>query len=140
MKFRIGGSDGYYNHGYYTNGWSHFGHAIGNPLLTSPEYNRDGTLRFKNNRIKAVHGGLKGTFFPGFSYRILGTAAYGYGVMRKPFLKRIEGLFGLLECSYTYPKSGNWELGIQIAADKGSFYGNNIGFLLKIAKTGTIIK
>jgi hypothetical protein len=140
IKFRIGGGDSYYNHGYYRNGWSHFGHAIGNPLLTSPEYNRDGTLGFKNNRIKAVHGGLKGTFSPGFSYRILGTAAYGYGPTGKPFLKRLQGLFGLLECNYIYPKGASWEFGIQIAADKGSFYGDNIGCMLKISKRGIIIK
>lgn len=140
LKVRIGGGESYYNHGYYTSGWSHFGHAIGNPLFTSPEYNRDGRLGFKNNRIKALHGGLKGSFFSGFSYRILGTATYGYGTMSKPFLKRLSGLSGLLECNYICPKNNGWEFGIQLAVDKGSIYENNIGCMLRIAKKGMIIK
>jgi hypothetical protein len=139
-KVRIGGADNYYNHGYYTSGWSHFGHAIGSPLLTSPEYNRDGMLGFKDNRIKALHGGLKGSFSSGFLYRVLGTAKYGYGRIGMPFLKRLYALSGLVECSYICPKSKGWEFGIQFAVDKGSIYDNNIGCLFRIAKTGKVVK
>jgi len=140
MKARIGGGDSYYNHGIYPSGWSYFGRAIGNPLLTSPEYNRDGTVIFKNNRIQALHGGVQGHVSPDLSYRIIGTAIYGYGTMKNPFLSRKYGISGLFECNYSFPKEKSWEIGIQLAADKGSLYGNNIGGLLRIAKTGTIIK
>lgn len=140
MKARIGGGDNYYNHGIYSSGWSYFGHAIGNPLVTSPEYNQDGTLGFKDNRIKAWHGGFQGNILPELSYRILGTASYGYGTMGKPFLERKYGLSGLLECNYSFPNGKGWEVGIQLGADKGTLYENNIGGLLRIAKTGTIIK
>jgi hypothetical protein len=140
MKARIGGNDNYYNHGEYLSGWSYFGRAIGNPLLTSPIYNRDGSLEFMNNRIKAYHVGFNGNLSPNLSYRILGTIMYGYGTLSIPFLKREEGLSGLLEFNYCFPQGKGWEVGIQFAFDNGSYYVNNIGGLIRIAKTGSIIK
>jgi len=140
MKPRIGGGDNYYNHGEYTNGWSYFGRALGNPLLTSPEYNQGGALGFQNNRIKALHLGAQGNILPNLSYRILETGVYGYGTHVQPFLKRECALSSLFECNYILPKGNGWEVGIQFATDRGSLYGNNAGALLRIAKTGVIFK
>ena len=140
MKARIGGNDNYYNHSEYPGGWSYFGRAIGNPLLTSPEYNSDGSPGFKNNRIKAFHGGVNGNISQNFSYRIIGTVMSGYGTSGVPFLKRKEGLSVLIDLNYCFPQGKGWEVGIQIAADKGNLYGNNTGGLLRIAKSGTVIK
>ena len=140
MKPRIGGGDNYYNHDEYTGGWSYFGRAIGNPLLTSPEYNRNGSLRFNNNRIRALHCGAQGNILPDLSYRIIETWMYGYGTHGAPFLKRKYGLSSMLECNYALPYGKGWEVGVQLAADKGSLYGDNIGGLIKVAKTGIIIK
>ena len=140
MKARIGGNDNYYNHGEYPAGWSYFGRAIGNPLLTSPEYNDDGSPRFKNSRIKAFHGGVNGNLLKNFSYRITGTLMYGYGTNSVPFLKRENGVSGLIDLNYCLPQGKGWEVGIKFAIDRGSLYGNNTGALLRIAKRGTIIK
>jgi hypothetical protein len=140
MKPRIGGGDSYYNHGIYTNGWSHFGRTIGNPLITSPEYyNRDGTLGFKNNRIQAFHIGIKGNISSACSYRIIGTSMKGFGTQKRPFLKKMSGLSGLMECNYIFPKGKGWEAGIQLAIDRGTLYGNNFGGLLRVAKRGNVL-
>ena len=58
---QVSGRDDYYNHGIYPAGWSHWGMGMGNPLLISPIYNKDCTLRFKHNRVKAHHFGLSGS-------------------------------------------------------------------------------
>jgi hypothetical protein len=136
FKVRIGGADSYYNHGIYTSGWSYFGKAIGNPLITSPEYNTDHNLEFLDNRIKAFHVGIKGDLSSAFSYRILGTGRYGYGTQRSPFLQRKHNFSGLLECTYVYPKWNNWAFALQVAGDKGTTFGNNLGCSFKITKFG----
>lgn len=50
------GADNYYNNSQYA-GWEHWGQGIGNPLVTSPIYNKDGNLAFESNRVKGFHIG-----------------------------------------------------------------------------------
>jgi hypothetical protein len=138
--YRGGGGDNYYNHSYYTTGWSYFGRALGNPLLTSPEYNNDGSLGFKDTRLKAIHLGLNGNWAPEFSYRLLFTQMYGWGRMSAPFLERKSNISSLLECSYEPQKWSGWRIGVQLAFDKGKLYGDNFGCSVKISKSGSFHK
>lgn len=138
MNGRIGGNDNYYNNSVYSTGWSYFGRGIGNPLLTSPGYNSDGSLNFKNTRIKAWHIGLAGNFHPNLSYRILGTSIYSYGTMSTPFLSRNHAYAGLVECNYIRSDWKGWQIGVQIAGDNNMVLaGKNIGCSVKIAKVGS---
>ena len=137
---RGGGNDSYYNHGIYYSGWSYFGRGIGNALLTSPEYNDDQTLGFKNNRLKAIHLGLEGKISSGFSYRTLFTGMYGWGTMSIPFIKRQNNFSSLIECIYTPEKQSGWQIGLQVSFDKGDLYGDSFGCSLKISKAGVIGK
>jgi len=137
---RGGGSDNYYNHGIYYCGWSYFGRAIGNALLTSPEYNEGNQLNFRNNRVKSIHLGLSGKISDEFSYRMLCTEMYGWGTHLRPFLKRKDNLSSLIECIYNPKKLNGWQIGLQASFDKGDLYGNNYGGSLKISKTGFIGK
>jgi len=136
VKYRGGGSDNYYNHGIYIAGWSYFGRAIGNPLLTSPEYNDDGSILFKNIRVKSWHLGLNGDIASGLSYRLLFTQMHAWGRMSVPFLKRKNNFSSLIECTYRPSAWKGWSLGFQMASDYGDLYGNNWGCSLKIGKTG----
>ncbi|MDR1562007.1 MAG: capsule assembly Wzi family protein [Dysgonamonadaceae bacterium] len=138
-KYRGGGNDDYYNNGAYYQGWSYFGRSIGNPLLTSPEYNGDGDLKFKNNRIKSFHAGIKGNISQCLSYRVLLTSMSGWGRMSYPFLKRNDNFSFLTECLYTSSALRGWELGFQVASDNGDLYGNNFGCSFKISKHGLLI-
>lgn len=135
---RGGGNDDYYNNYLYITGWSYFGRTIGNALLTSPEYNDDHTLPFKNNRVKAVHLGLEGKISPEFSYRTLFTGMYGWGTPYMPFTKRENSFSSLIECTYKPEKLTGWQIGVQMAFDAGDLYGNNFGCSLKISKSGVI--
>ncbi|GHT27314.1 hypothetical protein FACS189432_03570 [Bacteroidia bacterium] len=135
---RGGGNDDYYNNYCYVNGWSYFGKSIGNPLLTSPEYNGDGTVHFKNNRLKSIHLGVEGKIAPALSYRTLFTGMYAWGTMNTPFLKKKNNFSALLECNYEPQKWKDWKMGFQLAFDKGSLYGDNFGCSLKVSKSGII--
>jgi hypothetical protein len=137
---RGGGSDEYYNNFCYIGGWSYFGRTIGNALLTSPEYNADHALDLKNNRVKAIHLGLKGKVTPEFSYRALFTGMRGWGTPNVPFLKRKDDFSSLLECIYTPEKQKGWQIGLQASFDKGDLYGDNFGCSIKISKTGAFGK
>jgi Cu2+-exporting ATPase len=136
-NYRGGGNDNYYNHFYYTCGWAYYGRALGNPLLTSPEYNNDGSLEFKNNRLKAVHLGMNGNLAPDLSYRLLLTQMQAWGRMNAPFSKKQNNLSSLLECSYEPAKWRGWKIGVQLAFDTGDLYGNNFGGTVKVSKAGT---
>ncbi|MDR1371939.1 MAG: capsule assembly Wzi family protein [Dysgonamonadaceae bacterium] len=131
-KYRGGGADDYYNN-YSYNGWSYFGRGIGNPLLTSPEYNQNGELKFKNTRVKSLHLGFKGKFSEEMTYRVLLTGMYGWGRMAVPFFERQDNVSVLVECNYSSEVWKGWIVGIQAATDNGSLYGNNYGCSLKIA-------
>ena len=137
---RGGGGDNYYNHYLYTSGWSYFGRGIGNALLTSPEYNDDRSLGFKNNRVKAIHLGLKGKITSEFYYRTLFTGTHNWGIPDYPFLKRKDNFSSLIECIYEPKKYEGWQIAIQGSFDKGDLYGDSFGCALKISKTGVVGK
>ena len=134
-RYRGGGNDDYYNHVYYTGGWSYYGRGLGNPLATSPEYNDDGSLHFKNNRLKAIHLGMNGDILSGLSYRLLFTHMYAWGLQDAPFLERKNNFSSLLECNYELSKHQGWKIGLQLAFDRGNLYGDNWGCSVKISKS-----
>jgi len=139
-KARGGGNDSYYNNGGYPNGWSYFGRAIGNPILTSPEYNADHSLGFEDNRVKAYHLGFDGNISDEVSYRTLFTEMSGWGTMTKPFLQKESDFSSLFECTYNPKKQKNWRFAVQVSFDIGDMYSDNFGCSVKISKSGIIGK
>lgn len=135
---RGGGNDDYYNHEIYFSGWSYYGRGLGNPLLTSPEYNTDGAIYFKNNRVKAIHLGIEGNIISELSYRTLFTGTQSWGRMSHPFLKRKDNFSALVECNYRPEKWDGWLVGLQLGLDNGSLYNDNFGVSVKLSKSGSV--
>ena len=133
MSEHIGGQDEYYNHGIYT-GWQHWGQAIGNPLYTAPLYNKDGILRFKNNRFVAWHLGISGEPAERWNYRLLATYQHGYGTYSKPFVKPHHNVSALLEVSYHLGRQ--WMVRGAYGMDMGGLLGHNYGARLTVSKVG----
>jgi len=133
-----GGNDNYYNNLEYTSGVSYFGRGIGSPLLTSPEYNENNTIGFKDNRVRAFHLGFQGYLSKQLQYRLLATSTEGWGTMLKPFLKKKENIALVAKINYCHPRLENWLFSGEVAADFGSMYGNNTGIYLSVKKTGII--
>ncbi len=139
LDVRGGGNDDYYNHSHYVTGWSYWGRSLGSPLITSPEYNEDGSVYFKNNRIKALHLGLSGQLNRLLDYRMLITGMHAWGRMTYPFLRKKKDFSFLAECTYTLPRAKGWKVGLQFSTDRGTLYDNTLGGGIKISKTGSIL-
>ncbi|MDR2147462.1 MAG: capsule assembly Wzi family protein [Tannerella sp.] len=136
-----GGSDNYYNNGReYPTGASYFNRATGNPLLTSPIYNENGELNFKNNRVKAFHIGISGYLSNQLAYRLLATHTDNRGTMGAPFLEKKKSDMLFSKFSYRHPRLENWLFSIELAADFGMMYGENHGISFSVSKFGVLMK
>lgn len=137
LKDQATGNDDYYNN-YYYSGWAHWGMTNGNPLLTSPVYNTDGTVRIQNNRVKAYHLGVSGAVSTSLSGRILATYSDGWGRHYNPFLEIKSATSLLLEINFAPSKAKGWTFTASGGHDSGSLYGNNTALSLKISKKGNL--
>jgi len=133
--FIFGGNDNYYTNIVYQNGWNYWYRTIGNPFITSPIYNTDGTIYTKNNRIKAHYIGFKGDIY-GYKYRVICSHAQNYGRYNQPSYSNNTAL--LVECTKHLDKAWGLDLSLSLAADIGNQFGNQFGALLTISKKGII--
>ena len=133
-----GGTDNYYNNGVYPNGWSFYGMAIGNPWLTSPKYNENGSLSFLNNKVKLYYmagmGCLKDVSYKAtFAYsENWGSPSILYDKCKRQFsyqLDMAKPLHSLKNTQVTFGVSG----------DRGGMYGNNFALLLGISYSGNFL-
>lgn len=135
---RGGGWDDYYNNGEYTTGTSYFGRSLGSPLILSPEYNENGDVKFKNNRLKCWHLGLAGDISKRFSYRLLFTTMQGWGQSFTPFLDIKSSVATMAEINYSPPQMKGWRFGGTLAFDTGNMIEKNAGFCFNIRKQGVL--
>lgn len=133
------GSDNYYRNGVYRGGWSNYMHTIGNPYLTSPLYNTDGTLYSLNTRVRVHRVGLRGDIY-GFGYRLLASYARNYGNSQYQVRPLSDNCALLLDVHRLVPQAWNLDFGIRLAADIGSQFGNTFGAQLTIRKDVSICK
>lgn len=131
------GADDYYNNACY-NGWAHYGMSAGTPLLKSPVYNKDGYLRFTDNRVKALHIGINGYFTTQWNYRILASYRKSWGTPFIPVSIPKNATSALLEITYTPQKWEGWSFCGAFSIDHGSLYGNNTAAAVSVRKTGFI--
>ena len=127
------GSDSYYRNGVYTGGWNNYLHTIGNPYLTSPLYNADGTLYTLNSRVRVHRLGVRGNIY-GFTYRLLASYARNYGNSQYQVHPLSRNMAVLLEVNRHVPEAWGLDFGIRLAADFGSQFGNTFGAQLTISK------
>lgn len=130
---KTGGADDYYNNTWYP-GWVHWGMGIGNPLIASPIYNKDGILSFKYNRVKAVHLGWSGYLCKEWTYRAKLSFNRTWGTPFKPIPEILENFSTFAEFKYIPQKLQGWCFTASAAFDIGGIYGDNLGFQLKIRK------
>lgn len=136
---QVSGIDNYYNHSYFS-GWHNWGQAIGNPLYTSPVYDRNGNLTFTSNRFKAHHFGVSGTPAPWLHYRLLYSYMAHLGTYAEPYLNtKYDNSFlveVVLKSPWTkYSSLKNWQATLTLGFDRGSQLGDNTGFQLSLQKT-----
>ena len=140
----VDGRDGMYNHSIYDS-YSHYGYAIGNPVLISPAYNDDNSARFRSNRVQMFHIGIDGGITNKIDYRFLATSTQHWGCYGAP-LKEVERVTSvMLECTYCHGGAYDWKFSISGAMDFDSgsggshLLGNNKGVMLTISKSWKVL-
>lgn len=136
---QISAMDNYYNHGIYT-GWQHWGMGIGNPLIMSPIYNKDGSIVFKSNRLKAHHFGISGQPTQDINYRVLVSYSRNWGTYSEPFQDVVKNTSTLFEVGYASHRIKGWNFTASFAFDRGKLMGDNTGGMITVRKTGLFTK
>jgi hypothetical protein len=133
------GNDNYYYNADYSQGPSHFGKTLGTPLFLSPEYNADGMISFKSNRIIAFHLGLEGYLYPTLQYRLLLTTGQSWGRYREPFTAVKKGFASQLELIYNPTQIKDLEAKLSLGYDNDEFFGGDtFGGGITLIKRGII--
>jgi len=135
---KMNGRDNYYNHLLYA-GWQNYGLAIGNPLLTSPLYNKafgqEGMLRFYNNRLRAWHLALAGDPNSEWHWRLLATLTRNWGTYERPLPDCQHQSYFLGETTYSPRWAQGWQTTLGLGLDHGDLIGNSFGAQLTIRKS-----
>jgi len=134
-----GGTDNYFNNGIYQNGWTYFSRTIGTPFMSSPIYNKDGKVEISNNRVEVHHIGIEGDI-SGYRYKFLSSFSKNYGSYKNPFPTMIPNTSLIVELNKQFKKLSNIEIGCSLGGDFGKLYGNSVGCLFSIRKTGELFK
>lgn len=132
---QVSGRDDYYNHYIYT-GWQHWGMGIGNPLIVSPIYNKDGMIYFRNNRVESHHIGFMGQPCDEINYRVLFSYTRSWGTYSHPLPEVEKNINGLLEVTYLPKWLSGASATISFGADRGAILGKSNGVMLTLRKTG----
>ena len=136
-EYQISAKDNYYNH-YLYGAWQYLGMGMGNPLITGPAYNKDHSITFRSNRVKAHHLGISGQPSSEWGYRMLISFARHWGTYENPLDKQRKQFSSLYEATYTPKWIQGWSTSVALGLDRGNYLGNSTGGMLTIRKTGVI--
>jgi len=128
----FGGADSYFSNGVYQSGWSYFSRTIGTPFIFN-KYN-DKYIQV-NNRVQVHHVGIEGDVL-GYQYKAMSAFSKNLGTYAEPI--KIENTSVMLEVKKIFPTLSNVELSWSVAADFGKLYGNTVGTMFSIRKTGDL--
>lgn len=131
------GSDDYYNNVSY-NGYQVYGQSIGSPFVKSPIYNTDGYMRYTDNKIRGFHVGVSGHVTDDISYRLLASYRKSWGTSLVPSLERTHSTSMLVEGRYDLKAVRGLAVKVQVAFDKGSLLGDNVGGLVTVSYDGVL--
>ena len=120
------GNDNYFNH-YIYNAWQYYGQGIGSPLLPGPAYNKDHSITFHSNRMKAHHFGLQGEPTEEWSWRLLASFARHWGTYNSPFDEVKDQFSGMAEVQFSPIKLKHWSFKAALGVDNGDYIGNSVG-------------
>jgi hypothetical protein len=136
-----GGSDGYFYNGSIPGGWSNHGMTIGNPWLTSPRYNQNGTLSTLNNLVRLYYFSGKGEY-NSLNYKLTLAYSENFGFESPGYRNYLsydncKRQFSFqLETSTRLNFIKNTSASFTIAGDHGTEYGNNLALIVGLSWKG----
>ena len=115
--------------------------AMGNPLLTSPAYNEDGSITFKSNRVRSNHLGLTGDPTEEWNWRVLASFTRHWGTYATPLDRQRKQFSSLWEVTYQPKRIEGWRFSVALGLDRGNYRpGNTAGGMITIRKTGLLLR
>jgi hypothetical protein len=130
-----GGGDSYFTNYIYYTGWNNYSRTLGTPFITSPLYNKNGEPYTLNNRVQVHHFGAEGSAH-GYNYRTFASFSRNYGTYSNPM--NVNNISTMLEVNKRFQKLSNIELSCSLGSDWGKLYGNSMGVLFSIRKSGQL--
>jgi len=130
-----GGADNYYTNGVYPNGWSFYGMTIGNPWLTSPKYNANGSVTVSNNKVRLYYFSGVGSFYD-VTYKATIACSKNWGSPGVVYATRKDQLSYQLETATPIHCVKNTNLTLGFSGDRGTMYGTNFALLLGLSISG----
>jgi len=129
-----GGADSYFSNGVYQSGWSFFSRTIGAPFIFN-KYNEKYIQ--VNNRVQVHHFAVEGNI-DGYRYKAMSSFSKNYGTYSSPISIKNTSL--VLEIKKHFPTLYNIEAACSVGADIGNLYGNSVGAMFSIRKTGDLFQ
>ncbi|MDD4969975.1 MAG: capsule assembly Wzi family protein [Paludibacter sp.] len=133
----FGGIDPYYLNGQAHKDWTYKGMTIGNPWITSPKYNPDGSTTILNNTVRLYYFSGKGTY-KSLDYRLTLAYSENFG------LANISNENNKRQLSYQFETSTplnflkNTNASIALSGDHGAMYGNNLSVMVGLSWKGAL--
>ncbi len=139
LPVQISGLDEYYNNHVY-GAWQHAGFVMGNPLILSPIYNKDGRLCSYYNRVNAHHLGLQGQPASWLGWRMLYTHLRTLGTYHNPTIDPKHANYLLAELTWKPRFLQGLSVTGSYGLNSGSLLGRSHGGMLTLAYSGLIKK
>jgi hypothetical protein len=130
-----GGGDSYYNNFVYVDGWSNYKMCMGQPWITSPKYNTDGSTFFENTGVHLYHFSGMGAI-GNCDYRLTCALSRNYGWQSFPKTDEQRQLSLQMEVGAPFPLWKKTRCSIGLSGDWGRPYGNNLAVLLGLSYSG----
>jgi hypothetical protein len=132
-----GGWDNYFRN----YGWTYQRMTIGNPWITSPKYNTDGSEYVENNLVRLYYFSGKGEF-KSLNYKLILAYSENFGIINDnrttPSYDNYKRQFSYqLETSTPVRFLKNTKVSFGISGDRGAMYGNNLALLFGVSYLGT---
>jgi len=131
----FGGDDRYFYNDQIPQGWSYRGMTIGNPWLTSPKYNQDGSTTVMNDRVRLFYFSGKGQW-KSLDYKLTTAYSENFGFGNPSFTNCKRQLSYQIETSTALKMIKNARVSLAISGDNGTMYGNNIAILAGFSYSG----
>ena len=130
-----GGGDSYYTNGDIPNGWTYRGMTIGNPWITSPKYNADGSPSIANNVVRLYYFSGTGIIHT-FNYKLTLAYSKNYGLPKAIYDNYKKQFSWQLETSRAVNFLKNTRMSLGISGDRGAMYGNNLAVIVGVSYSG----
>jgi hypothetical protein len=131
------GADDYYNN-YYYGAYANYGMIMGTPMVLAPIYNLDGYNSIIANRVRGFHVAAEGFITPAVLWRAKIGYRKAFGNGYDPLLSPLHSTSALLSVKWQPISLKGFDIGADIAIDRGKLPANSFGAMLTVSYSGII--